>query len=280
MHLFSVWHHRLFDELLSDLSEEDRQAIVCFGVNEVYPKEYNPNFNYNIMYEYNLPFYESNWQKHGYCQTSCMYHIYNNREHLKAQKPDCYSSPTGYIGFMQYDMKVDKDAFAYWKGRIAAATAASTSPATRLIFHEITIPTITGFRRDRALETHALAHYNDFFGTNVTAREIVAHPKCRLMPVVHTFIIPIDMFEKMMSWMTVYMKLAEATFATTGKYPFNISQAEYFEIVHGLFLVIECMQDNTCMEPISKLRHIWPMYHDKTLFENYKVHVTDKSTSQ
>jgi hypothetical protein len=267
MHLYNVWHHRLYDELLSDLSEEDKQAIVCFGVNEAYPKLYNSAFNYNIMYEFDLPFYESIWQQHGYCQTSCMFHVYHNREHLKAQTPDNYSSPTGYIGFMQYDMKVDKDAFTYWKEKIAAA------PKTRLIFHELTIQTVHAFHRDNSLATHALAHYNHFFGTNLTPREIVAHPKCRFLPVVHTFIIPIDMFEKMMRWMTAYMRLAEETAARTGKFPFTISQAEYFEIVHGLFLVLECMQEDTRMEPIAKLRHVWPLYHDQTLFNNYKVHV-------
>jgi uncharacterized short protein YbdD (DUF466 family) len=265
MYLYNVWHHRLFDELLEDLSEEDKKAIVCFGVNEFYAKEFNPEFGYNIMYEYDLPLYESIWQRQGYCQTTCMYHVYNNRDSLIKQA-STQSSSMNYIGFMQYDMKVDKDAFAYWENRIT-----SMGEGSRIIFHELTIPTYSAFSQDRALETHTLKHYNSFFGTNLTVQEITTHPKCQRIPVVHTFIIPIDMFNKMMSWMTVYMRYVEENKEKTGDYPFHMSQAEFFERVHGIFLAIECMQDNTCMEPITKLRHVWPLFHNKTRFDNYKV---------
>lgn len=261
MLIYNVWHHRLFDELLNDLSKEDKQAIICFGVNEAYPKEYNPESDFNILYEYNLPFYEDTWQKQGYCQTSCMYHVYNNRETLN------YSLSSSYIGFMQYDMKVDKDAFAYWKERIAA------SPNTRIIFHEITVRTFFAFKKEPSLETHALSHYNNFFSTNLSVSDLVSHPKCKNIPVVHTFIIPVDMFERMMEWMTEYMRAVEKEVAQTRKYPFKLSQAEYFELVHGMFLIIECMNDDTIMEPIEKLRHVWPLYHNKTEFQNYKTQV-------
>lgn len=256
--IYSVWHQRLFREMMRDVPEDQRHQITVYGVNEKIEKEFpdfeDPDFRgYKIMLEYQLPIYEPIWQRKVYCQTSCLMHLFTNRIPL--------SESMDYIGWCQYDMKIDKDTLTHVHETVAA------QPGKQLIFHEMTlsIPEALGGQTGWH---HVLSHYNTFFNKQWTWDSIMAHPRIPLkLPLVHTFIIPVSMFQKMMSWMSTYLRLIEET-----GYPSNISQAEFGERLHGLFLALELEDDNTIMLP-CKIRHIWPDLHNQVPWENYKVRV-------
>lgn len=259
--IFDVWHHRLFKELLLDIPMKDRRKIVCYGVNEKYEKEFDGvllEAGFNIMFEYELPLYESIWQAKNYCQSSCLYHVYLN--------DDLYAD-MDYIGFMQYDMKCDAHAFANIESDIRDAQRDDKE----IIFHENTIHLFEAvIQHEPCILTHALPHYNAFFGTNLTASDILHDPRCHTIPVVHTFVIPTSMFQRMMAWLSDYMKLLESD---PSKYPFKCSQADYLERLHGFFLAIECKRDNVYMKQLDGIHHIWPLYHKQVKFDNYHVRI-------
>ena len=114
--LYNVWHHKLFDELYTDV--DDFRGIIMYGVNTKYPKEYNKERGYNILFEWTLPQYDETFQKNGYCQTSCFYHIYINGLHKN----------TKYIGFCQYDMKLYKNIISDIENTILNETTIPSEP--------------------------------------------------------------------------------------------------------------------------------------------------------
>jgi hypothetical protein len=249
--IYTVWHQRIFPELLADVPEDDKSSIVMFGVNESIPKEVNEDDckRFNVVFEYQLPRYEMVWQAQGYCQTSCMIHVLLNPElHMGLD----------YIGFAQYDMKYSASTIQNIRDVVAA------NPGRQIIFHELTLPVVQALGYSTGWD-QVLEHYNSFFGTRWTFPDIVKHPRCPELPVVHTFVIPTLMFIKMMEWMYAYLRSVRA-----GVYPTNISQAEFAERIHGLFLVLECISNpDTIMQPFL-IEHKWPYYHDQVPFDGYK----------
>ena len=79
--IYSVFHHKLFNELYTGMTDKYKNKLIMFGVNEKYEKIYDITKNYNIQYEYQLTNYRKDLQEKSYCQTSAMYHIYVNNLH-------------------------------------------------------------------------------------------------------------------------------------------------------------------------------------------------------
>lgn len=259
--LYNIWHKALYDELYEDLSKEDLQNIVMYGVNETYDKVYTPN-KYNVVFEYDLPMYNPVLQQHGYCQTTCMWHLWKNKE-LTYKRP-CHE--LDWIGFIQYDMKPDARIFDEIREKIEASREA----CKQIIFHEQTEHILQSVQWASGLalpyEGSALQHYNAFFGTSFTINDFVNDSRVHKVPLVHTFVMSVPMFEKMMTWIESYIAVLEDMYP---RYPSNRSQSEFLERCHGLFLALECAQGNVVMHPM-KVRHIWPLYHDKTEYRHYK----------
>lgn len=260
--VYNIWHSKLYDELYQDVPPDNLKDIVMFGVNEDYTKEYTKN-RYNVMFEYELPVYNSKLQQHGYCQTTCMWHLWKNKEityKAPGQKVD-------YIGFMQYDMKPESDFFTDMREAIAKAQ----SEGKDIIFHEQTehILQSVQFLSGLALpyERSALQHYNQHFGTAFTTYDFLHNHRIQVMPLVHTFVISVARFEKMMGWIEKYLEFLENIYPD---YVSNRSQSELLERCHGMFLALECANNDVILHPML-VKHIWPLYHDKTDFKNYKT---------
>lgn len=258
--IYSIWHKAIYDELYTDVPVEELQNIVMYGVNEEYEKVYTPN-KYNVMLEYELPIYNPLLQKHNYCQTTCMWHLWKNKE-------STYKRPgheLDWIGFMQYDMKPDANMFEDIRHKIREAGRG------QLIFHEQTEHILQSIQWASGLalpyENSALQHYNRFFGTNYNTYDFIHNPRIQTVPIVHTFVISVPMFEKMMAWIESYMDTLESMYPA---YPSNKSQCELLERCHGMFLALECANEETVLHPM-KVKHIWPLYHDKTEWKNYKT---------
>lgn len=259
--VYTIWHRKLYDELYAHIDPQELKNIVMFGVNEDYEKTYTEN-RYNVMFEYDLPIYNPLLQKHGYCQTTCMWHLYKNP--YETYKGD---TPLDYIGFIQYDMTPDSNMLQHIRNKIADAE----SKGQEVIFHEQTEHILQSIRWASGLVTpyegSALQHYNAYFGTSYTINDFLHNPRLQVSPILHTFVIPVKMFEKMMGWLDSYLNMLESMYPT---YMSNRSQSELLERCHGMFLALECVRDNVVFEPM-KIKHIWPLYHDKTEFKNYKT---------
>jgi hypothetical protein len=252
--VYNIWHNKLFSQLYEELPKEEFPNLVMFGVNEKYEKLYDSSLPYNIEYEYNLPYYNPKLQQHGYCQTTCMYHIFKTGSYKDLD----------YIGFIQYDMKVGSNFFQEIRDL--------GSKGQEVIFHEQTEHIYQSAHWAQGLmhpyPGSALEHYNKHFGTNITLQEIARNEHCHKVPLVHTFVIPVRMFEKMMSWICEYVDYLESIHPT---YPSNVSQSELLERCHGMFLALERMLNPGILMYPMNVKHIWPLYHDMTDYKNYKT---------
>lgn len=222
--LYNVFHHRIFDELAAAVPTDERANLVFFGVNEQYDKEYNRDAGHVVQLEWTLPHYRPELQQTGYCQTTCMYHVYQNDLHADLD----------YIGFLQYDQRIPADLFARIRQRAAAETAPS------VIFYSLGLTMKQTLRHCRGLADRfaeapsALEHYNAFFGTAFTA---AAFTDATPLPYVHTFVIPREMFERMMAWISAY--LDDVLTPPGAVWPSNMSHPEFLERCHGMFLALE-----------------------------------------
>lgn len=254
--IFNIWHSKLYDELYAHLSAEELENITMFGVNEEYEKSYTQD-KYKVVMEYELPVYNPLLQKHGYCQTTCMWHVWKNR--LVADRH-------AYVGFMQYDMRPAAGMIQEMQNVIEEATKCGQE----VVFHEQTEHIIQSVRWCAGLampyEGSALQHYNQHFGTSWTVHDLVQNPRVHVSPLLHTFAMPVEMFDRMMGWLDKYLGWLESLYP---KYVSDRSQSELLERCHGLFLALECARENVILAPMN-LKHVWPLYHDKTEFKNYK----------
>lgn len=255
--IYNVWHQKLFPELVNEIPANERNQLVLYGVNEEIEKEMpnpeDPNFKgFEIMLEYNLPIYEPKWQRKNYCQTSAFVHIYKNNIAID-QNID-------YIGCTQYDYKFKENSFSKMRQDIAA------HPNKTVLFYIKTLPMRT-LMSNLNEWNDALTSYNQFFHTNFTWEKIEGNPRLyQKHPIGHAFVIPTPMFQKMMSWMTVYLEQVEETDYLPG-----MSQAEFAERIHGLFLALECENENTIMLPCSEIEDLHEKYFPhQNPWKNYK----------
>jgi hypothetical protein len=247
--LYSIWHQTLFPELLQDLPAEDRQQYVCYAVNASIPKNpvHSSLSSFPILYEYKLPIYEPLWQEKGYCQTSCMMHLFLN-DIPKKEGLD-------YVGFCQYDMRLYSNTIQHIKD----TTDQTKDP---ILFYNFchSVPTALNFQTGW---NAILDHYNTYFQTSFTFEDILD----KQMPLLHTFVMPTDMFYKMMKWMHTLLTQIEFHHMHIS----NVSNAEFAERIHGLFLVLEMVQQPTMKMMDMKIYHEWPLYHDQVVFKDYKA---------
>lgn len=260
--VYNIWHSKLYDELYQDVPSDELHNVVMFGVNDDYTKDYTKN-RYNVMFEYDLPVFNPNLQKHGYCQTTCMWHLWKNKE-ITYKAP---GKAVDYIGFVQYDMKLEHDFFSGMRAEIAKAQALGKD----IIFHEQTEHILQSVQFASGLampyERSALQHYNQYFGTSYTTYDFLHNHRIQVVPLVHTFVISVARFEKMMGWIEKYIEFLESIHPA---YVSNRSQSELLERCHGMFLALECAQNDVVLHPM-RVKHIWPLYHDKTEYKNYKT---------
>ena len=232
--IFNIFHEKVFDELIEIIPPEQRDIVVMYGVNENIKKQ-SPG----DLLEYNLPIYEPKWQAQGYCQTSCLWHVYKNKLHKDLD----------YIGFCQYDMKFEKD----------------TIDILLKEMNENTIFYSYMFKGGQAFGGHVnwdliFEEYSKFHGKDVK-KEFLQNVE---VPLLHTFVIPAEMFERMMDWVSHYMDNG-----LVHNYPGPMSQSELSERIFSLFLGVEYATKNLVYKELH-MPHMWPMYHNKVPFANYK----------
>jgi len=259
--LYVVFHQKLFKELLRDLPVADRDSVVLWGVNEHIPKELpdiegDPDVvGYNLVLEHTLKTYDPYWQAAAYCQTSCIFTVYQEKLH----------ESTDYIGMAQYDMKMRPDTISHIREKTAR------HPDVKFIFYELFQPMHQALQIGHEAYDGVLADYNTFFGTTWTWKQILSHPRVSAFcPLLHTFVMPKEIYARMIGWSHAYF----CRIRETGAYPTKASQAEYSERVFAVFLALEMFNENVVAEKLH-LDHIWPLYHDKVPFAGYKELVAE-----
>jgi len=253
---YVVFHEKVFRELLRDLPVADRDSVTLWGVNENIRKgfpdtENDPDFvGYRLALEYTLPTYDPYYQEMAYCQTSCIFAVYQEKLHESAD----------YVGFGQYDMQLRPDTISHIREKT------ERHPNIKWVFYELSHPLHQALQIGHEAWDGVLADYNEFFGTTWTWATIMRHPRVSgFCPLLHTFVMPREMYARMVSWSYAYFsKIRES-----GAYPTKASQAEFSERVFGLFLALEMFDQNVVAEKLH-LDHIWPRFHDQVPFAGYK----------
>ena len=183
---FVCFHKKIFLELYKISSIENETYLTFYGVKD---KDKDIETNKNIIYEYELEYYNPALQRNKYNEGSCIYHIYKNNIYKKYD----------YIGFCQYDMIFSESIFTNIESNI--------SKNSNTIFYldffqwaflggQTTI--ITDYHNIQS----GLKSYNEFFNKNYTTEILISNK----MIICNTFLIPKKMFEKMMSWLIFYFR--------------------------------------------------------------------------
>ena len=234
--LFVVFHNLIFDELYTEVSEEDKQCITMYGVKN------RQNSEFKTIYEADLPIYNPKLQADIYNEGSAFYHIYKNNLYS-----DC-----DYIGFGQYDMKIHSNTLTNIKNTLQN----SSSPC---IFVMDYFPDIkeTGFlgchniiKSDLNNVECALTTYNRLFNKNYTPDDVIHN---RLI-MCNTFVIHKKTFEKMMSWIINYYK----DDINVNRHSLIGNAGELPEALIGMFLSLEVLEGAKYHK--FDVEHIWPLY--------------------
>jgi len=252
LNIYNIWHNKLFDKCYDELDKYSLNKIVMYDVNTSYTKCYNTNKKYNIIREYELDNYDELLQKTNYCQTSCLYHVFINKLYENLD----------YIGFIQYDMILYKDFIYDIEDKINKNNTEKDIYFYSLcVSNKIEVPYIC-----KPYENSILEKYNMHFNTSHSYDSIKDLSNNFIC--LHTFVIPIKTFVKMMTWYCSIHSWLNNNYLNN---LYQESISEITEEVFGLFLLLQMIEDDTIILEKLNLYHEWPNLHNQTEFNNYKV---------
>jgi hypothetical protein len=228
LNIFVVFHSKIYTELYTELDETEKDCITLYGVKA------KCNSTMKTIYEEELPIYLPALQRNIYNEGSALYHVYTNNLYTEYD----------YVGFGQYDMKFNS-------GSIKAITQQieKESRNTKHIFYInfFAYPFTGSFslliKKYNKFEC-GLKSYNDFFNTTYTKTDLLKN----YMPVFNTFVIPKQMYEKMMSWLQYYFveDICEDDITmydmTIPKNIIHFGTGHMIEALVGMFLLLEVLQ--------------------------------------
>jgi FkbM family methyltransferase len=245
--LFIVFHSMLFNELYSEMSDIDKHSVTMYGVKSREESEFK------TIYEADLPIYNPKLQANVYNEGSAFYHIYKNNLYN-----DC-----DYIGFGQYDMKIQSNTFT----SIRSTINSSDSPC---IFVMDYFPDIkkTGYlgshnliKSDLNGLESGLKTYNRMFNKRYTPEDVLQN---RLI-MCNTFVIHKVTFEKLMSWLIQYYR----DDINVNRHKLIGNAGEIPEVLIGMFLSLEVLEGAKYHK--FNVEHIWPLYKNKVNMLNYNA---------
>lgn len=239
---FIVFHNEIYPGIYY-ISQEDKEHLTFYGVN------FRQKTDYKIIYEDELPIYNPAYQLTKYNEASALWHIYANKLH------ESYD----YIGFGQYDMKIYSHFFSTIKNIIAL------NPNTIFYVDRFEAGFVGGqttITADFDRFEGGLKNYNAYFNTNFTKEDVNnGHLICY-----NSFIIPNEMYERMMKWMNQYYfdDLPVCMYSVEGD-PFT--PGHMIEALTGMFLGLETLRGAQYFRINNSLFHD-PEY---TLPKNYTL---------
>ncbi len=180
MQIFIIFHKFIFDECYIHIPQPILDKYFTFiAVNENIPKIYQKD-KYKVINEWELPIYYKSFQERGYNENSAIYHVYANNLHKNYNM----------IGFFQYDMMFTDNIINYEKNK-NVCFCVLTGDYNFCTYDTWGEPTTANF---------IINNYEKYFGKKFIKEE------CG--PLLNSFVISSDIFEKMMAWVIqLYDKL-------------------------------------------------------------------------
>jgi hypothetical protein len=179
--IYIVFHKELFVKNTKDFSKQEIQEYFRWvAVNEKIPKQIPDWISEDIvLYEYKMKNHCPLYQMLNFYQNSVFFHLYKN-PHLVTSR---------YIGFGQYDMSIQGDAF-----RDCINSLQSTQKDKIVGFFIYEYAALNNLLQEEHWERVFFAPYREYYGTKVFLKDIYHLPLCLL----HTFILPSWFFFHMM----------------------------------------------------------------------------------
>jgi hypothetical protein len=213
--IYVCFHKKVFSDCYKINQTEKEKYLTFYGV-----REQDLELNKNVIYEYDLIDYNPTLQKKVYNEGSCIYHVYKN---------NLYNYD--YIGFCQYDMIFSENFFKNIECKIL-------NNGNTIFYTDFFQWQFLGGQRTIINDYYnipaGLANYNNFFNKNYTTDDLITNK----MIAFNTFLIPKQMYEKMMSWLINYFKddINELYLSGDGC---NFNPGHMIEALTGMFLSLE-----------------------------------------
>jgi len=182
--IFIVFHKYIFDEAYKNIPDDNLYKYFTFiAVNKNIEKHYTQN-KYKIINEYDLPIYDGCFQERGYNENSAIYHVYANNLHKDYE----------YIGFFQYDMRFNDNIVDFFQSNYTGIPSLFCT-----MLYNFEFCAIQSWNEPNTLN-YIINDYEIFYNKKFT--------KNRGYPLFNSFIIPVQTYEKTMSWVAqLYSKL-------------------------------------------------------------------------
>ena len=176
MQIFIIFHKYIFDDCYKNIPDDILDKHFTFiAVNEKIKKEYTPN-KYKVINEWELPIYDKRFQERGYNENSSIYHVYVNNLHKDYD----------YVGFFQYDMVFKDNIIEGIKNNII-----DKSVYFPLELKDFNYCSYETWNEEKTLD-FIINDYEKFFN--------VKFSKDELYPLLNSYIIPGEKYEKIMKW--------------------------------------------------------------------------------
>jgi hypothetical protein len=216
--IFIVFHNEIADHFYN-INTNDWRYLTFYGVDKKF------DTSRNVLYEKSLKIYNPALQNKKYNEGSALYHIYMN---------DLYKS-YDYVGFAQYDMIFNKETISNIRKRIESKNKAHQYIFYIGFFEWAFLGGQTTIISDYGILKNGLDSYNSFFKTSYTKEDLIKNK----MIICNTFIIPSNMFKKMMDWMQQYFKNhIESNMIDTENF-IEFNPGHMIEALTGMFLSLE-----------------------------------------
>jgi len=219
---FCVFHKSVHKQIYLCSPEETKRYITYYGVHQ---KDATIE---NSVYEYELPKYNPAFQNLKYNEGSCIYHVYENQLY----------NPYDYIGFCQYDMVFNPNVFRNIETRIGQY------PNTIFYMDFFEWAFIGGQKtiiRDFPNVPSGLKSYNAFFGREYTEQTL----KRNRMMICNTFLIPKQIYIKLMSWLSQYFREDINRCMVDTECDCDFDPGHMIEALTGMFLALEISEGAT-----------------------------------
>lgn len=226
LNMFIVFHTKIYKELYDELDKTEKDCITLYGVKT------KCNSTIKTIYEEDLPIYLPALQKNIYNEGSAIYHVYMNNLYTEYD----------YIGFGQYDMKFNINSIKKIKQQIEMNKNTNHVFYINFFAYSFTGSFSLLIKKYNKFEC-GLKSYNDFFNTTYTQTDLLKN----YMPVFNTFIIPKQMYEKMMLWLKYYFveDISEddiIMYDMTTQKNLQFGTGHMIEALVGMFLLLEVLQ--------------------------------------
>ena len=215
-----VGHQKFYAKTVEGISDDDLKKYVRFVcVNEDLPKDIPAEYPKEcVVNEWDIPDYESYYQKNNYYQNSVFFNLMNVIDTLNLD----------HIGFAQYDMVFTPEIFDQIKEKCKDPKAVvGFYPYPIEPLFEILQPGVWQF---------IIQKYSNFFDIAVDDVEKLDTMKLALF---HTFVIPVENYKRMMCFTKDILKNVVAFLGNNTRH-----MAGTLERVFALFLNLEIITGN------------------------------------